>query len=598
MGKALNYYNDNIKSVKEKLAKLEKNLLVFSTLRFMIVILCIGMMYYFYKQNSMEAVGGSFLISLILFIIVAFFHNERINSKKRLLVILEYNEKGLKRLDNTWKEFSDIGEEFIDRNHKFSSDLDIFGKNSLFQWINLTKTTFGRKKLASKMIMNSLPTRYEIEEEQEAIKELANKREFCEKIYFEESIESKKKEKLKELLDWASNEEKNNFTVKYISYIFIAITCIILFLTIIGRLSISYLILDLVINYLVIKLFTKKLSDVIDIFINNKREIEKYSKLLSIIQDENFQSKKLLDIQKDLVSSNINCKNEMKKLKNIISWLGDSTSNAYYLLINVFFMSDIFILSNLQEWRIKNGYKLEKWLEDMGEVEALVSLSTISFEHEEWTYPTISRINEIEAIELAHPLLGERAKANNFNLKGSEKVALITGSNMSGKSTFLRTIGFNMVLTYLGLPTFSKGFKCGISNIYTCMRTQDNLDENISSFYAEILRIKLVIEAAKNGEKVFFLLDEIFKGTNSQDRHDGARILIEQLVKLQGVGLVSTHDLELCDLENEKSWLVNYNFREYYKNNKINFDYVLRRGMSKTQNAKHLMKLAGIDIEE
>ena len=121
----------------------------------------------------MEAVGGSFLISLILFIIVAFFHNERINSKKRLLVILEYNEKGLKRLDNTWKEFSDIGEEFIDRNHKFSSDLDIFGKNSLFQWINLTKTTFGRKKLASKMIMNSLPTRYEIEEEQEAIKELA-----------------------------------------------------------------------------------------------------------------------------------------------------------------------------------------------------------------------------------------------------------------------------------------------------------------------------------------------------------------------------------------------------------------------------------------
>ena len=598
MGKALNYYNDNIKSVKEKLENLEKNLLVFSILRFIIVVLCIGMMYYFYKQSNIQAIGGSFLISLILFIIVAFFHNERINSKKRLLIILEYNERGLKRLDNTWKEFSDIGEEFIDRNHKFSSDLDIFGKNSLFQWINLTKTTFGRKKLASKMIMNSLPTRYEIEEEQEAIKELADKREFCEKIYFEASIENKKKEKVKELLEWAASEEKNNFTVKYISYIFIAITCIILLLTIIGRLSISYLILDLVINYLVIKLLTKRLSDVIDIFINNKREIEKYSKLLSIIQDEPFKSKKLLDIQRDLVSSNINCKNEMKKLKNIISWLGDSTSNAYYLFINVFFMSDIFILSNLQEWRTKNGYKLEKWLENMGEVESLVSLSTIAFEHEEWTYPTISGVNEVEAVELAHPLLGERAKSNNFNLKGNEKVALITGSNMSGKSTFLRTIGFNMVLTYLGLPTFSKGFKCGISNIYTCMRTQDNLDENISSFYAEILRIKLVIEAAENGEKVFFLLDEIFKGTNSQDRHDGAKILIEQLVKLQGVGLVSTHDLELCDLESEKSWLVNYNFREYYENNKINFDYVLRKGKSKTQNAKHLMKLAGIDIEE
>ena len=598
MEKALNYYKNNIKAVNEKLKKLEKVLIYFSILRFIIVILCIGIMYYFYKQSSIEAMGASFLVFLLTFIIVAFFHNERINKKKKLLIILEYNEKGIKRLDNTWREFKDIGEEFINKKHKFSNDLDLFGKSSLFQWINLTKTSFGRKNLANKMMMNSLPTRYDIQEEQEAIKELSNKREFCEKIYFEASIENKKKENIEELLKWLDKDEKSNFTIKYISYLFIAITFIMIFLTITRKVSISNLILDLIINYLVIKLLTKRLSDVISIFINNKKEIYKYSNMLSIIQDENFKSKKLLSIQKGLVSSNINCKNEMKKLKNIISWLGDSTSNAYYLIVNVLFMSDIFILANLEEWKVKNGYKVRKWLDDMGEIEALISLSTIAFEHDEWTYPTISGVNEIEAIELAHPLLGEKAKSNNFTLKGREKVALITGSNMSGKSTFLRTIGFNMILTYLGLPTFSKGFKCGISNIYTCMRTQDNLEENISSFYAEILRIKLVIEAAKSGEKVFFLLDEIFKGTNSKDRHDGARILIEQLVKLQGVGLVSTHDLELCDLEREKSWLVNYNFREYYEDNKIKFDYILRSGKSKTQNAKHLMKLAGIDIEE
>ena len=224
------------------------------------------------------------------------------------------------------------------------------------------------------------------------------------------------------------------------------------------------------INYLVIKLLTKRLSDVIDTFIKNKREIIKYSNLLTLIQDEDFKSEKLATLQKELISSNINCKNEMKKMKNIINWLGDSTSNAYYLIINVFFMSDIFILYNLEQWRINNGYKLEKWLNIMGEIEALISLSTLAYEHEDWTYPIISGINEIEAKSLAHPLLGERAKTNNFTLSGSEKVALITGSNMSGKSTFLRTIGFNMILTYLGLPTFSKGFKCGINNIYTCMR--------------------------------------------------------------------------------------------------------------------------------
>ncbi|WP_297993599.1 MutS-related protein [uncultured Clostridium sp.] len=598
MKNSLSYYKNNMEKINEQLESLEKKLIAFSIIRFIIVIVGLIAMYYYYKQDSIEGLGFSFLCTLFVFLIIVFFHNERINLKKRLLTMLEYYEKGIKRLDNTWKEFSDIGEEFINKNHNFSSDLDIFGKKSLFQWINLTRTKFGRKKLAHKMMLNDLPTRYEIQDNQEAIKELSKKRDFCEKLYFEATIQNKKKENIEELLKWAKSDEKNSFTIKYVSYIFIAITLILIFLTIIGRFPVTYLLLDLMINYLVIKLLTRKLSSVIDIFINNKREIIKYSNLLGLIQDESFESKKLLELQKDLLGSNINCKAEMKKLRNIVNWLGDSTSNAYYLIINVFLMSDIFILCNLEEWRIKNGYKLEKWLEIMGEIEALVSLSTLAFEHQAWSYAKISGVNEIEARGLAHPLLGERAKVNDFNLCGNERVALITGSNMSGKSTFLRTIGFNMILTYLGLPTCSKFFKCGISNIYTCMRTQDNLDENISSFYAEILRIKLVIEAAKSGKKVFFLLDEIFKGTNSQDRHDGARILIEQLVKLQAVGLVSTHDLELCNLEQEKSWLVNYNFREYYKNNKINFDYILRRGKSETQNAKHLMKLAGIDIED
>ena len=167
---------------------------------------------------------------------------------------------------------------------------------------------------------------------------------------------------------------------------------------------------------------------------------------------------------------------------------------------------------------------------------------------------------------------------------------------MSGKSTFLRTIGINLVLSYIGAPVCSKSFEAGIFNIYTCMRTKDNLEESISSFYAEILRIKILIEASKKGEKVFFLLDEIFKGTNSKDRHDGATVLIKQLVKNNAMGLVSTHDLELCELENQYNWIKNYNFQEYYIGNNIKFDYKLREGKSRTQNAIHLMKLAGIEF--
>ena len=342
MKNSLSYYKNNMEKINEQLESLEKKLIAFSIIRFIIVIVGLIAMYYYYKQDSIEGLGFSFLCTLFVFLIIVFFHNERINLKKRLLTMLEYYEKGIKRLDNTWKEFSDIGEEFINKNHNFSSDLDIFGKKSLFQWINLTRTKFGRKKLAHKMMLNDLPTRYEIQDNQEAIKELSKKRDFCEKLYFEATIQNKKKENIEELLKWAKSDEKNSFTIKYVSYIFIAITLILIFLTIIGRFPVTYLLLDLMINYLVIKLLTRKLSSVIDIFINNKREIIKYSNLLGLIQDESFESKKLLELQKDLLGSNINCKAEMKKLRNIVNWLGDSTSNAYYLIINVFLIYNHF----------------------------------------------------------------------------------------------------------------------------------------------------------------------------------------------------------------------------------------------------------------
>lgn len=596
MKKALKYYEDNIIKFKEELRSLEKELIIFSSIRFVIVAIALIMVYFAYKRDNINGMIIIAIISVITFMLIAFVHNGKINKKNKILIMLEYNEKGKKRLNGDWKSFVDTGVEFIEEDNQFASDLDIFGKNSLFQWINITITKFGRESLAEKLMLKNIPTRYEIKDNQEAIKELADKREFCEKIYLEAYREKKEKDKLDLLIKWINEKSDNNFTIRFIPYFFITITSILLFLTVIGRLEIKYLLLDLVINYLVIKLLTRRLTDVIDIFISNKKKIVQYSNILSIIQEENFKSDKLVKLQKGLFSRDISCKKQMAKLKNIINWLGDSNANAYYLIINVIFMSDIFILYNLEKWKSTNGENLEKWLKIMGEIESLISLSSLAFEHEDWVYPSISGANEIEIVDGGHPLLGDRAKVNSFKLSNSEKVALITGSNMSGKSTFLRTIGFNMVLSYLGLPTFSKSFKCGIYNIYTCMRTQDNLEENISSFYAEILRIKLVIEGAKRGEKVFFLLDEIFKGTNSRDRHEGAKILIEQLVKLDGMGLVSTHDLELCNLENERKWLVNYNFREYYKNNEIHFDYILRKGKSETQNARHLMKLAGIEI--
>ena len=286
------------------------------------------------------------------------------------------------------------------------------------------------------------------------------------------------------------------------------------------------------------KLLTKNLSDSINIILENKNAIIQYEKILRILSTEEFTSRKLVKLKEKLINSGENCMVEINKLKNIVNWIGDSNANAYYLLLNVFMLSDIFVLYNLEKWRRKNGFKIRLWIETIAEFEALISISNIAFDNPKWSYPKFTEERKIECKGIAHPLLGEKAESNDFALHDGKKAALITGSNMSGKSTFLRTIGFNMVLGYIGSPVRAESLNYGIFSIYTCMRTQDNLEESISSFYAEILRIKLVIEAARSGEKVFFLLDEIFKGTNSKDRHEGAKILIEQLVKSGGIGLV------------------------------------------------------------
>ena len=598
MNSAEKYYTKNINKIEQEVEALNKIMNIFATVRLVVVIVSLAIAYYFFINDNIEMLVGSFLIGSAIFICIAVLHNEKINKKKIAKIRLDYNKKGIERINGQWKKNIDTGEEFLNKNHNFSSDLDVFGKSSLFQWINTTRTIFGRNKLAQLLKVEELPTVDEIYSRQESIKELSTKREFCEEIYVEVNNKHKNKSNGDNFVKWAKEKNEMILTIKFIPYFFIAITTMVIILVITKRLTISYLILNLMINYLVVKLLTRQLSDVINIFVDNKYEIKFYTKILTLIEKEEFKSNKNIEIQNRLKKNNKSCAEELAKLNNIINWIGDSTGNAYYVIINTIFMSDIFILYNLQKWRKENGTQLEEWINVMGEMEAQCSLSNIAFENSTWTYANISEENTFEAEELGHPLLGSNASVNSFVLKQNEKVALITGSNMSGKSTFLRTIGFNMILTYLGLPSFSKKLSCGIFNIFTCMRTQDDLEENTSSFYAEILRIKLVITAAKEGEKIFFLLDEIFKGTNSNDRHEGATILIEQLVKAKAIGLVSTHDFELCELESSKEWLVNYNFREYYEENNIKFDYILRKGKSETRNAKHLMRLAGIDIED
>ena len=597
MSRAMEFYEGSIEKYEGLVKKLDAKIKNFAVLRLIIVLETIGLDYYLYKRENIYLIFITTILNLIAFLIVAYFHNININQRNEFRIYIDINKRGINRVKGDFKNIKDIGEEFLKEDHGFINDLDVFGRNSLFQMINSTRTKFGRSKLAEILSIEKLPEKNEVKEKQEGIKELGEKIEFRQKLEVRSTFKESGKKEIEDILNWSKEDFKFNKNLIFIPYIFIGFTFITIVLIILGKLQSSYLILMFLINYIVVKNQSKELRYEMDLFEAHKKDIEAYKNIFKLLEKEEFISKYIKDKKNNLRNKeNKSAYEEMEKLNKLIDWIGDSKANAYYLIINVLLLMDLFILKNLENWKKENGKYLEEWLNIMGELEALASISNLQFDFENWSYPEITDEDIIEGNNIGHPMIANKAVVNSFNIKGKHKVALITGSNMSGKSTFLRTVGLNLVLSYIGAPTFSENFKCGIFNIYTCMRTKDNLEESISSFYAEILRIKILIEAAKKGEKVFFLLDEIFKGTNSKDRHDGAIVLINQLVNNKALGMVSTHDLELCDLEDTKEWIRNYNFQEYYENNNIKFDYKLREGRSKTQNAIHLMKLAGIDF--
>ena len=596
MSRAENFYKGKIEKAQEEVKVLDKSISYMGWSRLIIVVAAIIAGYNLYKTSSFLNLILVELIIVLAFVVVAIIHGKKINERNKINILIEVNQKGLDRLSGKYKEYQDKGEELIEEGHPFCEDLDVFGNNSLFQMINTTRTKSGRNKLRDILLLKKLPNKEEVAKKQEAIKELGEKVEWRQQLYIDGTFKKKKGEELDELIKWGKTSVKENKLKLIIAGAFILVTLALIVACMLNILPFSIIILDLMVNYVVIKMLTKDMGNVIELFHSIKNSVRAYSNILSLIEKEEFKSSYLKELKANLaIDGEASCSKEMNKLADLLDWVGDSMANAYYFILNVFVFADVFILFNLDKWKEKNGASIEKWLEIMGEFDALSSISNLSFDHEDWCFGKIND-KEIKGVEMAHPLIGERAVANTYELASPKQITLITGSNMSGKSTFLRTIGINLLLTYIGAPSCAKEFSCPIMNIYTCMRTKDNLEESISSFYAEILRIKLIIDACKRGEEVFVLLDEIFKGTNSKDRHIGATVLIKQLISNGAIGLVSTHDLELCDLEEEMKEVENYNFREYYTDNKIQFDYRLRKGKSNTQNAVYLMKLAGIDF--
>lgn len=600
MSKAFDYYVKT-KKENEKLSQdLKKNISQISYFRLAAFVIGLFVSVYTYAIEQQVISAVVTLLWIGLFIYLVKLHEKAIQRKNFTDTLVKINERAIDRIEDNWNKFQDNGEEFGQEEHPYSGDLDIVGHNSLFQWINSSATYFGRLRLKD-YLLKPLKSKDQIKERQEAVKELAKEIEIRQRVNAEAMLISGQSTNPEDLIKWAERPQKEGGSLaeKLITNLLTLAFFTIIFLAIFTE-TVTYkaFLAVTALNLAVLYLGNKKGGPILDTIHQYKTGIRTYENIIRAIEEGNFSSQSLKKIQRKLYTKENKKASELISELKAISNLISDRRNMAYIIINIAFMWDFRCITMLSKWKSKNGKYLKSWLEVIGEFEALSSFANIAFENESWCFPDLHEEGMIlKAENLGHPLLGQRRVCNNITIKDKGSVLLITGSNMSGKSTFLRTVGINLVMSYCGAPVCASSFTASIMNVYSCMRVSDNLEKSISSFYAEILRIKMIVNASKGNNKIFFLLDEIFKGTNSIDRHLGASMLIKQLSKSGASGMVSTHDLELGDLEKEMAKLSNYHFQEHYENGDLRFDYKLRRGISTTRNAMHIIKMAGIEVE-
>jgi len=509
------------------------------------------------------------------------------------------NERELATLAHDYAAYAN-GKEFEDPQHPYTVDMDIFGPYSFYQYINRTTTAIGQNTLANYLCKEI--EQPEIVARQKAIQELTPMLTWRQDL---QGLGMGTEDELRfsqALQEWLSQETVILGKSKYtLAIIWVPIVSIAGILAAIFWLPWQILFL----TFLPAIYFLKKTREDIDKVVHQTESIDKilfiYSRLLQHIEEQKFSSAKLSSLTAGLHGTNgkDGAAAKIKRLSYLIGQL-NVRNNVFAIIFNLIGLWDLVWTRKLEQWKVEQQNKLGSWFETMGEIESLSSFANLHYNNSAWIFPTIHNRPQLTGVALGHPLLHHSKRVtNDFSCPTNGHIKLVTGSNMAGKSTFLRTVGMNIVLASIGSPVCAKEFRLPILRVYSSMRTQDALHESTSSFYAELKRLKFIIEESEKGENIFFLLDEILKGTNSKDRHTGSKALIKQLINNKGAGIIATHDLELGILESQYGGAIeNLCMEVRVENGELFFDYTLDKGVSQSFNATILMRNMGIKIEE
>lgn len=536
------------------------------------------------------------VISIFLFLVSK--DTDRKNEATHLQHLIEINKKENKILSNEYTD-CETGMQYLPAHHAYAEDLDIFGTSSLYQYINRC-TSEGGKKLLADRLLHALSKEI-ISIEQEAVIELKDKTDFRQKLaaFGAESQLTFSAEK--NVMTWLQKDaiyQQRKWRILTIVYPFFTVASLFLWLTnIIPAGIFSFIFLSCM---LFAFSFSKKISSVYDLLSQMVKETGTCYLQLHLIETETFTTEKWTTLQRQLRSEEgQDASTEIAELGVILNRFNLRLNTLAFFFINTFLLWDLQQVLALNKWKVRNGIRIKYWFSTIAETEYSSSLGTLFFNQPRWSMPQIG--NEfffLEGKNIGHPLLPQDGcVTNSFSSTDRGKITIITGSNMGGKSTFLRSLGVNIVLALMGAPVCAESFSVSHNKLITSMRVTDNLAESTSTFYAELKKLKSVIEAVNRAEPVFILLDEILRGTNSLDRHTGSVALLKQLIQKEANAIIATHDVELAKLEQDFPQAIhNYHFDVQANKDQLYFDYKLKEGICSSMNASILMKNIGIEM--
>ncbi|MFT5846259.1 MAG: DNA mismatch repair ATPase MutS [Psychroserpens sp.] len=584
MDQSLSFYNTQLEKHQNELSAIKKQLLLYSTLRLATFLLAGFTIYSVLPNWNMALAIGVFGLALFLFLLSKYTNKKAKRALHKSLIHI--NEEELKIASGDFHH-RPTGELFQDPLHFYSLDIDLFGKGSFFQYINRTRSSEGESQLANALKANNVS---HIEDRQEAIKELSNKTKWTQ-LYAGTSSLIETETPAPTIINWLKTHK--TFIPKQmilVTWLFALISVSLLTLAIFEIIGISFFGYWIFAGLGVTGLSLKKVNILALNADKTKDTFRQYASLLLQIENETFTSLLLQEKQRKIKSENKKASVIFSEFSKCLDALDNRNNLFGAILGNGYLLLDIRNAYNVEQWISTYADKVEDWFEVVSFFDAYNSLGNYAFNHQEQTYPKISTDSAVlNTKDLGHPLLDKTKRVNSDVTIKNKEFFIVTGANMAGKSTFLRTISLHIVMANVGLPVCASSSTYSPVKLITSMRTTDSLTDDSSYFFSELTRLKFIVDALVK-EPYFIILDEILKGTNSTDKAIGSRKFVEKLVAGNATGIIATHDLSLCEISEELNEVKNYYFDAEIINDELYFDYTFKKGICQNMNASFLLK--------